>query len=200
MALMDNDPHTFIINHREKDLKRFTGFCHRTFNDTDLLYFISFLRHHYKKCASLEDAFFPPQASGEAFKHDDSIEPVETALNYFNHYFFSLEHVPLRTRKHIASPAKNSGCKRLNMFLRWMVRNDGKGVDFGLWKRIQPSQLMIPLDLHVARVAKHFRLLSRPNPDWRSALELTHNLRVLDAKDPVKYDFALFALGIIEKF
>ena len=125
---------------------------------------------------------------------------TETALVHFNEYFFSLEDVPERTKKHIASPMKNSGCKRLNMYLRWMVRNDRKGVDFGIWKKANPEQLIIPLDLHVARVARRFKLLTRPNPDWHSALELTRNLRLFDAKDPVRYDFALFALGVIEKF
>lgn len=197
MAVMDNSPYDFIVNHKEKERKRFLGFCHRTFNDTDLLYFISFLQRHYKKCSSLEDAFFPPLVLKS---NQRSAEIVEDGLNYFSSYFFSLDDVPQRTRKHVASPAKNSGCKRLNMFLRWMVRNDGKGVDFGLWKKIKPSELIIPLDLHVARVAKRFKLLMRPNPDWQSALELTHNLRRFDAADPVKYDLALFALGVIEKF
>lgn len=188
MKLMDNSPHEFIVHHKEKDRKRFLGFCHRTFNDTDLLYFISFLQHHYKRYESLEDAFFKGAAE------------VEDALNYFYTYFFSLEDVPRRTLKHVASPVKNSGCKRLNMFLRWMVRNDGKGVDFGIWKKISPSKLIIPLDLHVARVARRFKLLNRPNADWQSALELTGHLREFDAKDPVKYDFALFALGVMERF
>lgn len=189
MQLMDSSPHDFIVHHKEKDRKRFLGFCHRTFNDTDLLYFLSFLQHHYKRHGSLEEAFFP-----------SGIKSVEDGLNHFYSYFFSLEDVPARTKKHVASPMKNSGCKRLNMYLRWMVRDDRKGVDFGLWKSIGPSQLIVPLDLHVARVAKRFKLLSRPNSDWQSAIELTGNLREFDPKDPVKYDFALFALGVIEKF
>src|SRR5690606_32158961 len=122
------------------------------------------------------------------------------ALNHFYQYFFSLEDIPPRTRKHVAAPEKNSGCKRLNMYLRWMVRKDNKGVDFGLWNKLAPSELICPLDLHVARVAKKFNLLRRPNPDWQSAIGLTRNLRLMDPKDPVKYDFALFALGVIEKF
>lgn len=197
MKLMDNSPHDFIVNHKEKDRKRFIGFRHRTFNDTDLLYFISFLQYHYGRHTSLEDAFFPERIfSGLTEK----LELVERALNNFSGYFFSLDDVPERTKKHIASPMKNSGCKRLNMYLRWMVRNDGKGVDFGVWTQATPAQLIVPVDLHVARVARRFRLLTRPNPDWQSALELTKNLRLFDAKDPVKYDFALFALGAIEKF
>ena len=197
MKLMDNSPHDFIVNHKEKDRKRFLGFRHRTFNDTDLLYFIAFLQHHYLENASLEDAFFPKKIFRTPAPET---EIVERALNYFSTYFFSLEDVPARTKKHIASPMKNSGCKRLNMYLRWMVRNDGKGVDFGIWKRAHPSQLIVPVDLHVARVAKRFKLLTRPNADWQSAIELTRNLRLFDKKDPVKYDFALFALGAIEKF
>jgi uncharacterized protein (TIGR02757 family) len=198
MELMDNSPHEFILDHKEKDLIRFEGFCHRTFNTTDLLYFISFLQYHFKRSETLEDAFVTPLKKNSAIASGD--EPVELALNYFSSYFFSLEHVPERTRKHVAAPMKNSGCKRLNMYLRWMVRNDKKGVDFGIWKTLKPAQLICPLDLHVARVAKKFNLLNRPNPDWQSALELTKNLRVFDKKDPVKYDFALFALGVMEKF
>ena len=197
MRLMGNSPHDFIQNHKEKDRKRFLGFRHRTFNDTDLLYFISFLQHHYLKHASLEDAFFPKIIFTD-LQNEDKI--IERSLNYFSTYFFSLEDVPARTRKHVASPMKNSGCKRLNMFLRWMIRNDGKGVDFGIWRKVGSSQLIIPLDLHVARVAKRFKLLTRPNADWQSALELTRNLRTFDKNDPVKYDFALFALGAIEKY
>jgi uncharacterized protein (TIGR02757 family) len=196
MKLMDNSPHEFIVNHKEKDRKRFLGFRHRTFNDTDLLYFISFLQFHYTRHASLEEAFFPEKVVSDR----SSTELIERALNNFSVYFFSPEDVPQRTKKHIASPMKNSGCKRLNMYLRWMVRNDNRGVDFGIWKKAKPSELIIPLDLHVARVAKHFKLLSRPKSDWQSALELTENLREFDAGDPVKYDFALFALGVIEKY
>ena len=196
MKLMDNSPYEFIVNHKEKDRKRFLGFRHRTFNDTDLLYFIAFLQYHYTRHASLEEAFFPKKIISDR----SSNELIERALNNFSGYFFSLEDVPLRTKKHIASPMKNSGCKRLNMYLRWMVRNDGRGVDFGIWKKAKSSELIIPLDLHVARVAKYFKLLTRPKSDWQSALELTENLREFDGKDPVKYDFALFALGAIEKY
>ena len=127
-------------------------------------------------------------------------ENVENALNGFYEYFFSLADVPKRTMKHIASPAKKSSCKRLNMYLRWMVRNDKKGVDFGIWKNIKPSQLIIPLDLHVSRVSKKLGLIHRNNSDWLSAVELTETMKSLDAKDPAKYDFALFALGVMEKF
>jgi uncharacterized protein (TIGR02757 family) len=187
MQLMNNSPHEFIIHHKEEDLKRLLEFKHRTFNTTDLLYFIAFLKHHYLKHRSLESAF---TMHGEI---------VEEMLTGFHHYFFSLEDVPNRTKKHIASPEKNSTCKRLNMFLRWMVRRNSE-VDFGIWKKIEPSQLICPIDLHVARVAKRFSLLHRKQTDWNAALELTEYLRTLDPDDPVKYDFALFGLGVVEKY
>ena len=194
MQLMDNAPHQFIIQHEEKDLKNFLQFKHRTFNTTDLLYFLQFLKHHYSKNKSLEDAFFNNKSIGSS----DNI--VEAGLDHFYNYFFSLEDAPQRTNKHIASPQKNSSCKRLNMFLRWMVRKDEKGVDFGIWEKISPAQLICPVDVHVARVARHFNLLKRNVTDWQAAMELTHNLRTLDEVDPVKYDFALFGLGVMEKY
>jgi uncharacterized protein (TIGR02757 family) len=126
-------------------------------------------------------------------------ESTEKALNGFRKYFFSFDHLK-RTEKHITSPLQKSTCKRLNMFLRWMVRNDGEGVDFGIWKNISPSQLICPIDLHVARVARRLDLLKRKQTDWLAAIELTDNLRELDVNDPVKYDFALFGLGALEKF
>lgn len=189
MQLMDNAPHQFVLKHTEKELRRLLDFRHRTFNATDLLYFIEFLRHHYTHHDSLEDAFLRAPLLPEA-----------ASLSGFYNYFFSLEDAPPRTYKHIASPEKNSSCKRLNMFLRWMVRKDDKGVDFGIWQRISPSRLICPLDVHVARVAKSFGLLSRTQTDWQAALELTDYLLILDKDDPVKYDFALFGLGAIEKF
>lgn len=194
MQLMDNDPHQFCLNHTLSDLKRLMKFKHRTFNTTDLLYFIQFFRHHYSKNKSLESAFFNTETINQ------SGNTIENALNYFYNYFFSLEDSPARTVKHIASPQKNSACKRLNMFLRWMVRNDIRGVDFGIWKKNSPSQLVCPIDVHVARVARHFKLLDRKATDWQAALELTNNLCTLDESDPVKYDFALFGLGVMEKF
>ncbi|MBC8033391.1 MAG: TIGR02757 family protein, partial [Chitinophagaceae bacterium] len=169
------------------DLKKLEAFKHRTFNATDLLYFVEFFKYHYSRHHSLESAFTQWGSS------------VEEMLNGFYHYFFSLEYVPYRTRKHIASPEKNSTCKRLNMFLRWMVRKDDKGVDFGIWSSIAPSGLITPIDLHVARVARRYGLLERTSTDWKAALELTAALRRLDKNDPVKYDFALFALGVVEK-
>ncbi|MGZ5245839.1 MAG: TIGR02757 family protein [Flavitalea sp.] len=193
MKLMDNAPHQFIIQHEEKDLKKFLHFKHRTFNTTDLLYFISFLKFHYSRHSSLEKAFFPSS-------NKKDLNAVEKGLNHFYSYFFSLEDAPPRTKKHVAAPQRKSSCKRLNMFLRWMVRNDEHGVDFGIWKSIQPSQLICPVDLHVARVAKRFGLLDRKLVDWQAAVELTEHLRKLDKNDPAKYDFALFGLGILEKY
>ncbi|MEP6626619.1 MAG: TIGR02757 family protein [Ginsengibacter sp.] len=196
LQLMDNAPHDFCVNHTDNDLKRLVGFCHRTFNDTDLLYFISFLKFHYSQHQSLETAFF----NNKTIKQFNNSDTVERSLNYFYHYFFSMEDVPLRTKKHIASPQKNSSCKRLNMYLRWMVRDDRKGVDFGLWKKITPAQLICPVDVHVGRVSRHFNLLKRKQVDWLAAVELTEALRQFDPKDPVKYDFALFGLGVLEKY
>lgn len=203
MQLMEMQPYEFCLHHDAKDLKLLLKFKHRTFNTTDLLYFIEFLKFHYSNYTSLEEAFvmniseaFP--AGGEPVPMNRDL--VETCLIHFHHYFFSLEHVPSRTKKHIATPEKKSNCKRLNMFLRWMVRKDNKGVDFGIWNKIKPSQLICPIDVHVARVAKRFGLLQRKQVDWQCALELTNYLRTLDPHDPVKYDFALFGLGVIEKY
>ena len=192
MKLMDNAPFEFISTHEEKDLKTFLSFKHRTFNTTDLLYFISFLQHHYKNNKTLETAFSKWM--------DPKDENIEKALKGFHHYFFSLDDVPARTKKHIATPDRNSTCKRLNMFLRWMVRKDKAGVDFGIWKNIKPSQLVCPIDLHVARVAQRFNLVQRKQVDWLTALELTEQLKKFDPVDPAKYDFALFSLGVAERF
>jgi uncharacterized protein (TIGR02757 family) len=194
MQKMDNAPHAFCLTHQPKDLKRLFGFKHRTFNDTDLLYCITFLKTHYQNNDSLETAFFKDYQTGKRIKN------IEEALQNFQSYFMSMEDAPQRTRKHISSPAAGSTCKRLNMFLRWMIRKDHTGVDFGIWKSIAPSELIIPIDVHVARIARTLGILNRPQTDWQAALELTEYCRTLDSKDPVKYDFALFSLGVIEKF
>ena len=191
MMWMDNQPHDFIVNHRETDLKAFVHFAHRTYNATDLLYFIAFLHHHYNLSDSLEDAFVP----GKRYEGVN----VEEALIHFHNYFFSLEH-PERTRKHIATPERNSACKRLNMYLRWMVRKDANRVDFGIWKKIKPAQLICPLDVHVARVAERLGLLDNNKSNWANALQLTNHLKELNPKDPAVYDYALFGLGITERF
>jgi uncharacterized protein (TIGR02757 family) len=185
----DGKPYEFVMNHSGTDLKQLMGFRHRTFNDTDLLYFVDFLQRYYRQHESLESAFVP----------ENRFTDMERSLIYFQQYFFDAPHAPVRTRKHVASPARNSTCKRLNMFLRWMVRCDEKGVDFGLWKQIDPSALICPIDLHVERTARRLGLISRQQTDWRAAVELTENLRRLDPLDPVKYDFALFGLSIEEE-
>lgn len=191
MNWMDHAPHDFVLHHKETDLKQMLHFAHRTFNATDLLYFIHLLQYHYTSYDSLEDAFVP----GKTFTGDT----VEKALIHFHDYFFSIEH-PERTRKHIATPARKSACKRLNMYLRWMVRKDNNGVDFGIWKKIRPSQLVCPLDVHVARVAHRLDLLESEKSDWNNALHLTYQLRELNPKDPAVYDYALFGLGMAERF
>jgi uncharacterized protein (TIGR02757 family) len=193
---MDNAPFTFCTQHQEKDLKKLLGFAHRTFNDTDLLYCIEFFKQHYNKNESLESAFFKSESIGSINKTN----AVEKALIHFQDYFFSLDDAPKRTKKHIASPVSGSTCKRLNMFLRWMVRKDKQGVDFGIWKKIKPADLIMPIDVHVARVSRGLGIVKRIQTDWQTAIELTNYCRTLDPKDPVKYDFALFSLGVIEKY
>ncbi len=194
MERMDHAPYDFCVQHTPKELKKVLGFVHRTFNDTDALYCIEFFKHHYSRHQSLETAFFENQTTKK------KITTVSSALSHFQSYFLSLEDAPKRTQKHVSSPVSGSTCKRLNMFLRWMVRKDQQGVDFGIWKAIQPADLIIPIDVHVARVSRSLGIIKRPQTDWQTALELTEYCRTLDAKDPVKYDFALFSLGVIEKY
>ena len=194
---MDNAPYDFIMNFGERDLAAFLNFAHRTFNATDLYHFLDVLKYHYRQLRhpSLETAFSQWMQPGD--------KTIENALNGFHRYFFSkaiTKDYPERTVKHIAAPFKKSACKRLNMYLRWMVRRDNKGVDFGIWKNISPAHLVCPVDLHVSRVAKRFNLLHRKQADWLAAIELTDYLRTLDPDDPVKYDFALFGLGVLDKF
>jgi len=186
---MDGSPYDFVVQHQDADLKQLLGFKHRTFNDTDLLYFIAFFKQHYQHYNSLEQAFIQGQEQNPEIS-------IETALNTFKNYFFSLPDYPIRTRKHVSSPLQKSTCKRLNMFLRWMVRQDDKGVDFGIWTGIKPAQLICPCDVHVERVARKLHLITLEKVNWKTALELTENLRLLDPRDPVKYDFALFGLGV----
>jgi uncharacterized protein (TIGR02757 family) len=261
MRAMENEPYDFILNHQPADLKKLHVFRHRTFNSTDLLYFIRFLKSHYESNDSLESAFLPLTDPGKktiqyissekgtgkntiqhissekgtgkkTIQHissengtgiktishisskigngikkitedsycDGENEFIRNALSAFYSRFFSLRDAPGRTQKHIASPEKKSTCKRLNMYLRWMVRQDKKGVDFGIWRKINPSDLICPVDLHVARVARGFDLIRRRQTDWQTAMELTIALRLMDKKDPVKYDFALFGLGVAEKY
>lgn len=204
LSRMDNSPYDFILNHEDTDLKRLLNFKHRTYNDTDLLYFISFFKAHYRRYDSLEQAFIPkedfllPIASiVEVGDHKTNLNfTIEDALNYFRSYFFSLEDFPHRTKKHISSPRQKSTCKRLNMFLRWMVRKDDNGVDFGIWDTLKPKNLICPCDVHVDRVGRLLGLINRKQTDWLTAVELTENLKQFDSTDPVKYDFALFGLGV----
>ena len=172
-----------LTQHHDEDLKRLLGFCHRTFCDTDLLYFVHFLRDWYRQHDSLETAFLVGHTQRER-------------LINFHQRFFSLPDAPARTRKHVATPARKSACKRVNMYLRWLVRRDEHGVDFGLWTRLSPADLIMPIDVHVERQARPLGLLTRRLVDWQAAEELTANLRLLDPTDPVKYDFALFGAGV----
>jgi uncharacterized protein (TIGR02757 family) len=199
LVRMDNAPYDFCTQHQDKDLKKLLGFVHRTFNDTDLLYCIEFFKQHYTKNESLESAFFTSSISKNNTNQNKE-DTIAQALTDFQNYFFSLADAPARTKKHIASPLSGSTCKRLNMFLRWMVRKDKQGVDFGIWNNVSPAALIIPIDVHVARVSRVLGILQRPQTDWQTAIELTNYCRTLDPKDPVKYDFALFSLGVIEKF
>lgn len=182
MMFMDSDPHHFILHHQPQDLKPFLNFVHRTFNATDVLYFIEFLKFHYQKNNSLEDLF--------------AAKNIEQGLNNFHHTFFSLSEAPQRTRKHISLPEKKSACKRLNMYLRWMTRSDKNGVDFGIWKKIKSKNLMMPLDVHVENYARQLNLIERKQRDWLTVTELTANLKLIDKNDPVRFDFALFGMGI----
>ncbi len=186
--LMDNAPYEFIMNHRESDLARFEVFKHRTFNGDDALCFIHFFKEYYSQHDSLEELFV---------SEGKELLSVYQGITQLNDFFRSCPYFLPRTGKHVAQAAKNSSCKRINMFLRWMVRQDARGVDFGIWKTMSPSLLMIPLDIHVYRVARKLGLLSRDKTDWKSVVELTENLRVLDPLDPVKYDYALFGMGVL---
>lgn len=189
MEMMDHTPHDFILHHSDHDLKRFLNFKHRTFNPTDTLFFIDFLNAHYRHHDSLESAFVSG-GNGD----------MKSYLTNFHDSLFEHPNAPDRTKKHVATPKRKSACKRLNMYLRWMVRKDEKGVDFGIWNTITPAQLICPLDVHVDRVAKKLGLLKRKATDWQAALELSEKLKQFDPLDPVKYDFALFGLGIMEKY
>ena len=192
MEMMDNSPYQFMLHHKESDLKPFLNFKHRTFNDLDTLYFIRFFSAFYKEKESLESAF--------TIGWNEEEDIMSVLLKNFHKYFFQDPFAPSRTKKHVATPDRNSACKRLNMFLRWMVRKDEKGVDFGIWDTIRPYQLICPCELHVDRVGRKLGLITRKQTDWWTAVELTRRLREFDPIDPVKYDFALFGLGVEEKF
>ena len=189
MQAMDNDPFNFLMNSKEADWSHLSGFKHRTFNAYDLFFFLKSLQHIYKNHGGLEQVF----TSG--FEINDTIY---SALTHFRSVFFEID-FPHRTQKHVSDVAKNSSAKRLNMFLRWMVRNDNAGVDFGLWKLIPKSALMLPLDVHTGNVSRGLGLLQRTQSDWKAVVEITEKLKEFDPNDPVKYDFALFGMGVFEK-
>ena len=189
MELMGNTPYDFVMSHTEKDLQALRNFVHRTFNGIDLMYFIQALRHVYKTHKGLEALF-----AAQAGKNN-----LQQSISSFKGIFFELPH-PGRTEKHISDPGKGSAAKRLNMFLRWMVRKDTAGVDFGLWQGLSPTRLSCPLDVHSGNVARKLGLLHRRQNDAKAVAELDKSLRRLDPEDPARYDYALFGLGIFEKF
>ena len=188
MELMDHSPYDFIRHHQEKDRQRFTTFKHRTLQPDDVLFLVDALQRFYEHNDSLEFAFSKNISSDDA--------DVYYGLTSFHNMIFDQPWVLERTRKHIATPLRKSSCKRLNMYLRWMVRQDKSGVDFGLWKSIAPGQLIIPLDVHVGNVSRKLRLMDRKANDWTAAKLLTERLKLFDPSDPVKYDYALFGAGV----
>lgn len=190
--LMDEAPYDFVMHASPADLKRLDRFVHRTFNATDLRHFVLALRHVNTAYEGLEGAFLA-RTNGEPAGAWSAAEGIAR----FKERFFEIAHEP-RTRKHVADPAKGSNAKRINMFLRWMVRPADRGIDLGLWKRIPPSALHVPLDVHTGRVARELGLLHRTQDDWKAVAELTARLRLLDPQDPVKYDIALFAMGVAQ--
>jgi uncharacterized protein (TIGR02757 family) len=189
MDLMGSSPYDFVMDFSEDKADLFSNFVHRTFNNDDLAYFIKSLQNIYANHDGLEGVFS---------KHAER-DSLQSAIHHFKNTFFELPH-KTRTQKHVSDPLKNSAAKRINMFLRWMVRNDDMGVDFGIWKAISPSQLSCPLDVHSGNVARKLGILTRKQNDAKALAELDYELRLFDAEDPVKYDFALFGLGVFEKF
>jgi uncharacterized protein (TIGR02757 family) len=189
MALMENQPHDFVLNASGSEINRLKTFVHRTFNGNDCIYFISSLKNIYQNHGGLQSVF------EKGFRNENS---VQSALAHFYNLFFEIPGE--RTRKHISNVQKGSSGKRLNMFLRWMVRNDKNGVDFGIWSEIPASKLMLPLDVHTGNVGRKLGLLQRKSNDWKAVEEITETLRTFDPADPIKYDFALFGLGVFENF
>ncbi len=189
MDLMGDSPYDFVMNHDEYQLERLESFVHRTFNSEDFKHFIIALKHIYTNHDGLESIFTKHQT-------EDSLQP---AIQQLHNTFFEIPHLD-RTKKHVANPSKGSVSKRINMYLRWMIRNDNEGVDFGLWKSISPAKLSCPLDVHSGNVARKLGILNRKQNDTKALTELDTSLRLLDKEDPVKYDFALFGLGIFEGF
>lgn len=189
MDLLGNSPYDFVMNHNECHLEQLDGFVHRTFNSIDFTHFIKALKHVYTNHKGLENIFLTHAS-------EDSLQ---SAIHELKKMFFEIPH-PSRTTKHVSDPLKNSACKKINMWLRWLIRDDNSGVDFGLWKNISPSKLSCPLDVHSGNVARKLGLLTRKQNDAKAVFELDKSLRKLDASDPVKYDFALFGLGVFENF
>ncbi|TCO09644.1 TIGR02757 family protein [Natronoflexus pectinivorans] len=188
MELMENNPHDFLINAGHQEFQKFNSFVYRTFNHVDCIYFLSTLRNIYRHHGGLEELFLIGYKTNQC---------IFDALVYFRQFFTSFSPMP-RTGKHLANVEKGSAAKRFNMFLRWMVRPD-EGVDFGIWKKIDPAHLMIPLDVHVARVARNLGILQRKQNDWKAVVELTQELKKIRPHDPVFYDYALFGSGVYEK-
>jgi uncharacterized protein (TIGR02757 family) len=189
MSRMDNSPHDFILNASEKETTTLSSFVHRTFQGEDCIYFIHAIQQIYRKHGGLESTFLAGYLANQSIKE---------SISRFREVFFSSDHLH-RTRKHVPDPQKGSASKRINMYLRWMIREDNKGVDFGIWKYFKTSGLLCPLDLHSGNVARKLGLLQRKQDDWQAVEELTANLRKFDSADPVKYDFALFGTGVNEK-
>ena len=189
MQLLDHSPHDFILYHSEEELEKLNGFVHRTFNSTDFSFCIQSLKNIYVNHNGMENIF----------AKNAETKTLQPSISEFKKIFFELSH-PKRTTKHISDPIKGSAAKRINMFLRWMVRDNSSGVDFGLWKTISPAQLSCPLDVHSGNVARKLKLLNRKQNDAKALFELDTSLRELDPYDPVKYDFALFGLGVFENF
>jgi uncharacterized protein (TIGR02757 family) len=190
IRLMDNSPYNFLMASGKRDYRHIKKFCHRTFNTEDTLFFLKSLANIYKNHNGLEAVF------SEKYKYTCDLS---LCIQHLRRIFFELPHLK-RTEKHISDVSRGAAAKRLNMFLRWMVRNDGRGVDFGIWKKIPSSALYIPLDVHTGNVARSLGLLTRKQNNWKSVEELTAILRMFDPADPVKYDFALFGMGIFDKF
>lgn len=189
VGYMGDSPYDFILNHNDRQLKQIEGFVHRTFNSVDLLAFIKGLKHLYKNKNGLESIFLKYQTN----------ESLQPAIHELKKEFFTVPHLE-RTRKHLPDPMTGSAAKKINMYLRWMIRRDNSGVDFGIWENILPSKLSCPLDIHSGNVARKLGLLCRKQNDAKSVMELDRVLRMMDCQDPVKYDFALFGLGVFERY
>ena len=189
MNIFGNEPYNFIMNHSEKDLKDLNYYCYRTLNDTDLKFFVRSLKNIYNNYGGLEGIF----------SRENNSTSIQKTIHEFRFIFFSIPHEK-RTQKHVSDPMKGSAAKRINLFLRWMVRSKSSGVDFGLWNNLKPSQLSIPLDIHSGNVSRKLGILNRRQNDNIAVIEIDKKLRSFDPYDPVKYDFALFGLGIFENF